>query len=185
MFDNSRPVDVGVEKVDLQWFYVPVDWDCDGDIDLVSSGFTHELYYYENRSGEKGVYDFGEPKRMVTMDGKEIAIVDSLITIRVVDWDNDGDMDVLWGSEAATVGLLENVAGAGRVPLLRQSVFLQQICPVLDAGSISVPAVVDWDEDGDDDMIVSGSASLKYYETWVLPLCRFGVGVKICGLAGL
>ncbi|AQQ71684.1 hypothetical protein SMSP2_02061 [Limihaloglobus sulfuriphilus] len=162
--DTNNPQDIAVDKVDLQWCYIPVDWDCDGDIDFISSGFTHEMYFHENIGGTKTAPKFAAAKRLKTMDRREITIPNSVVTIKIADKDQDGDMDILWGSEAGCIGFVENIAGPGRMPVLRNTVYLQQVRPILDAGAINIPKLVDWDDDGDKDIIAGASNAIVYFE---------------------
>ncbi|AQQ71858.1 hypothetical protein SMSP2_02237 [Limihaloglobus sulfuriphilus] len=163
LIDTANPVEIDIPKVDLQWQYIPTDWDCDGDTDFISAGFIHELYFYEN-TGTDANPQFPHAERIKTYDRREINIPQALINIVVVDWDGDGDKDLLYGCEDGVVGFMENIAGQGKKPQLRQPVYLNQTRPVVDGGSISVPHAVDWDCDGDKDLIIAASNTLQYYE---------------------
>ncbi|MFI4910219.1 MAG: FG-GAP-like repeat-containing protein [Sedimentisphaeraceae bacterium JB056] len=160
LIDTENPITLDIGLPQLQWQYVLTDWDGDGDVDFVSAGFIHELYLHIN----KGDNAFEEPQRLKTFDRREINIKQALVNIVVCDWDNDGDNDLLYGCEDGVVGFMENIAGSGDLPQLRQPVFLQQIRPVVDGGTISIPVVTDWDNDGDKDLLIAASNTMQYYE---------------------
>ena len=81
------------------------DIDGDGDLDLVVGNFTGTFYVFEG----KGQGKF-EPKatQLTTKDGDPLK-VDAHSDPFVVDWDNDGDLDLLSGSNAGGAFLFENV----------------------------------------------------------------------------
>ncbi|HBG28026.1 MAG: hypothetical protein A2Y10_17520 [Planctomycetes bacterium GWF2_41_51] len=164
LIDTQNPIEPNVGKPLLQRQYIPADWDCDGDIDFVSAGFIHELFFHENISEKGQPPKFANPVRLMTYDRREINITQALINIVVCDWDNEGDKDLLYGCEDGVVGFMENIAGPDTLPKLRQPVYFQQEHPIVDGGSLSIPVIVDWDDDGDNDLILAGSNTLQYYE---------------------
>jgi hypothetical protein len=180
VIDTENPVELNLNAPELQWRFVPVDWDCDGDIDIISSGFIHELYFYENTAGEGEEPVFAEPARLKSIARREINIPNSLVIIKVIDWDKDGDKDIIWCGEGS-VGYIENIAGPDRLPQLRQPVYFNQTKPFMDPGTISVPVVTDWDNDGSKDMILAASNCIRYYEnagTDACPVWQWGENMR-------
>lgn len=163
VFNTRDPISLPLDDVDsAQWYFFPVDWDGDGDMDFISSGWNHQLYFHEN-IGSQTDLRIAEARRLVTFDFHEIWIPDQLIQINVLDWDGDGDLDILWSGEKSNIGFLENIAAPGEPPKLKQTVFLQQLRPMVDSGSISIPVFTDWDSDGDLDLVLGGSGAYLFY----------------------
>lgn len=77
-----------------------IDFDADGDYDMVWGNVEGQIFYAQN-IGTKKAYKFAESIPM-TMNGSP-AIVDSKSDPLPVDWDGDGIIDLLVGSEAGDV----------------------------------------------------------------------------------
>ena len=92
-----------------------VDWDGDGDLDLVVGNFAGTFYFFKGEG--EGKFD---PKPEPIMVGDEpLKITGVHSDPFTVDWDNDGDIDVLSGSSSGGVYWAENTAGAGKLPTLK------------------------------------------------------------------
>jgi hypothetical protein len=90
------------------------DWDGDGDLDLVVGNFAGTFYVFNGEG--KGKF---QPKPQMIMLGKEpLRIVGAHSDPVVVDWDGDGDFDLLSGSSNGGVQWSENSAGKGKPPEL-------------------------------------------------------------------
>lgn len=97
----------------------------------------------------------------------------------VADWDADGDLDLICGNEKGFVYLIENVSTAERTMfasprLLRLAdgaamhvarwMFINDHDPEWNLGQ-SKPTYVDWDGDGDNDLLVGNNANrVAYFE---------------------
>ncbi|MBM4074281.1 MAG: VCBS repeat-containing protein, partial [Planctomycetes bacterium] len=84
-----------------------------------------------------------------------------------IDWDRDGDLDLVVGDEDGRVALIENTGQftSSNAPLFLDPVYFQQEAEDLKCGALATPCGFDWD--GDDDIdIVSGNTAgyIQFYE---------------------
>lgn len=91
------------------------DWDRDGDLDLVVGNFAGSFYVF---TGEGNGRFLPEPKQIMT-DSGPLKIDGAHSDPFPVDWDQDGDVDLVSGSSNGGVQWAENVAGVGQSPALK------------------------------------------------------------------
>ncbi len=96
-----------------------VDWDADGDLDLVVGNFNGKFYLFTGEGGGKFA-----PTPQAMKSGDAPLQVGHHGDPFVIDWDQDGDLDILSGTAAGGVQWAENTAGRGNVPTLRPFVSL-------------------------------------------------------------
>jgi len=102
-----------IEKICTRPF--AIDWDGDGHLDLVVGNFAGTFYWF--RGEGKGAF---QPKPEGINNGdKPLQIKGHHSDPFVIDWDGDGDLDLLSGSAAGGVQWAENMAGPGKLPELR------------------------------------------------------------------
>lgn len=136
-----------------------VDWDGDGDNDLLAGGYiTGCVFLYENVGGEKG-----SPPKLVARgpleaDGKVLNVGHWCAAPCVVDIDGDGDLDLLSGHTPmrepgmkAGIRLFENI-GTHTAPKLKSGDLKAEHLWSITLGS---PRAFDWDDDGDLDLVIS------------------------------
>ncbi len=98
-----------------------VDWDGDGDLDIVTGNFDGGFFLF--RGEGKGRFQ-PVPEALKTGD-KELKLgAHRHGDPFVVDWDGDGDLDILSGSSSGIVWWAENEAGTGKEPKLKGFVTL-------------------------------------------------------------
>jgi hypothetical protein len=161
VWSDGKPLDVG-------WGSAPcaVDWDGDGRVDLLVGAERNRLLWYRNR-GAKGQPSFEYAGLVTTDDGRalelpvepvpegpEVYKLDYYPVVETADWDHDGDLDLLAGGFiTGRIYLYENLAGAGRKPMLRLAGPIASDGKPLDVQWAAAPAVADLDGDGDLDLV--------------------------------
>ncbi|MDR2674864.1 MAG: VCBS repeat-containing protein, partial [Opitutaceae bacterium] len=144
-----------IPMLDYEW----VDWDGDGIKDITVGNWVGIPYIYRGKTAT----EFEAPVRIHDRAGHELFAPGVFMFARPLDFDGDGDLDLVWTSERAFVGWNENTARPGSAPELEPTRYLRQLSAFLDPGAIAVPVAVDWDADGDLDIICGASDEYIYY----------------------
>jgi hypothetical protein len=164
----GKPVQllVGQEPLDVYGMPSPnfADWDQDGDLDLLCGEFLDGFTYFENR-GTRHEPRFGAGVRLEDATGEPLKMDLQMIVPVTVDWDGDGDFDLVCGDEDGRVAFLDclGVDGDG-VPKFAAPHYFQQQARHVKFGALVTPWSVDWDRDGDEDLICGNTAG---YVAWI------------------
>ena len=154
-----------------QWRYV--DYDGDGDLDLIVGVGDWTEYGWDNAFNEKGewtrgplhgyVYllknngtseqpDYADPVK-VSAAGRPIDTY-GMPTPNFADFDGDGDLDIICGEFMDKLTYFENI-GSRTAPNYSEGTYLTNNGKVITLDlEMIVPVAFDWDKDGDMDLVV-------------------------------
>jgi len=160
-YDKPVRIKAGGKPVDVFGMPSPslADFDGDGDLDLLCGEFLDGFTYFRN-SGTRTAPQYESGVRLpVRMDL-------CMITPVAVDWDDDGDQDLIVGDEDGRVAWVEHTGKLAKgVPVFNSPVYFKQQAADLKFGALSTPVGVDWDGDGDQDILAGNTAGhVGYYE---------------------
>lgn len=142
------------------------DFDGDGDLDLLCGEFLDGFTWFQN-VGTRRNPQYAAGIRLRQADGQPLVMDLQMITPTAVDWDRDGDQDLIVGDEDGRVALVEHTGqlAADGSPVFLAPVYFQQEAEDLKCGALATPVGVDWDGDGDDDIISGNTAGyLQFFE---------------------
>lgn len=139
-----------------------VDWDLDGDLDLLAGNIKDDVMLMPNESGGREL-TFGAVVELVSLSDKGLGDSHPV----AADWDTDGKLDVLVGHSEGGVVWCRNVGSAER-PELSPPVELvpnspspwsgDQVRQPQDWGVRSKICVMDWNGDGRLDLLLGDSS---------------------------
>ena len=149
---EGRPVDVfGMPSPSFG------DFDADGDLDLLCGEFLDGFTYFEN-TGSKTAPRYA-PGRRLTVGGRPLTMDLCMIAPVAVDFDTDGDLDLVVGDEDGRVAFIENTGAlAGGLPQFLPPRYFRQHAEHLKFGALAAPVSIDWDGDGLEDLIAGNTA---------------------------
>lgn len=154
----------------------PGDYDGDGDLDIVCGEFRDSFTYFEN-TGTKIAPRFATGRPILVEGSREklLRMDLQMIVPHPVDWDGDGDVDLVVGDEDGRVALVEHTGKmANDRPVFHEPVYFKQKAETLKCGALATPVGVDWDGDGDQDIVSGNTAGyIEFFEN------LSGAGVEV------
>lgn len=152
--DTGQPLRVGRAS----WPFA-VDWEGDGDLDLVLGNMFGKVFLARNASGGKELR-LAAPVPLEAA-GAALEILETNASPCVADWDGDGAHDLLLGTGDGSVLFYRNTRPAGGEPVLAAPVELLPPSPDGEAslrlahpGQRARVAVGDWNADGRLDLLL-------------------------------
>ncbi len=191
---NQGPVEAGGEPIDVYGSPSPniADFDGDGDLDLVFGEFLDRLTWFEN-TGTREQPEYASGRFLANEEGIIRMDLEMIIPVSV-DWDQDGDVDLIVGEEDGRVAFIENTGKVkDNMPVFKSPAYFKQKADDLKFRVLTTPVGVDWDDDGDEDIITGNTAGhLAFIENldggypprWAPPKMLEADGEMILVLAG-
>jgi hypothetical protein len=180
-FLNVHPIYAGEKPLEVFGWPSPcfADFDGDGDLDILCGEFIDRFKYFEN-VGVKWRGKLSEPiyaagkflKNPDSADGSGLLKMDlQMIVPSAIDWDHDGDIDLVCGDEDGRVALIENTGKfEDGLPVFRSPTYFKQVADNIKCGALATPYCVDWDGDGDEDILSGNTAGyVVFYENLGIP----------------
>jgi hypothetical protein len=143
-----------------------VDFDGDGDLDLLCGEFVDGFTYFQNIGSRKSPR-YAAAQRLCQPDGSPLKMDVQMIVPVAFDWDRDGDVDLVVGDEDGRVALIENTGEltADGTPQFLAPRYFQQQADTLKCGALATPVGFDWDGDGDTDLLAGNTAGyIEFFE---------------------
>ncbi len=166
-WDKPKKIMAGDRPVETYGWPSPnfVDFDGDGDLDLLCGEFLDGFTYYEN-IGTRTAPKYALMKRVKTDTGKYLTMDLEMITPTAIDWNKDGHVDLIVGDEDGRVAFIENTGKfEDKVPVFKAPRYFQQEADEVKFGALATPVGVDWDGDGDIDIISGNTAGhIAFFE---------------------
>ncbi len=150
------------------------DFDGDGDRDLICGEFLDGFTWFENvgnereprfQPGRQLVQSHPGQSKPVPTQPVSLRMDLQMITPVAIDWDADGDLDLICGDEDGRVAFIElQQQSPHAMPLFAAPRYFSQQAKDVKFGALVTPFSIDWDQDGDDDLICGNTAG---YIGWI------------------
>ena len=154
-YEEPVKIEAGGEPIDVYGMPSPclADFDGDGDLDLICGEFVDKFTWFEN-VGTRTEPKYAPGRFLTGRDGAPLRMSLCMIVPTPIDWDGDGDVDLVVGQEDGRVALVENTGDVvDGMPVFLAPRFFQQEAHEVKFGALATPFGFDWDNDGDDDIL--------------------------------
>ena len=160
-YETAVPLAVGNGPLDTFGCPSPnfADFDGDGDLDLLCGEFLDGFTYFEN-SGTRSKPVYSKGRRLKDSKGRALVMDLEMIVPVAMDWNKDGFPDLIVGDEDGRVALIlhSGKCGPDRCPIFHSPRYFQQEAREIKCGALATPVGVDWDGDGDTDILCGNTA---------------------------
>jgi len=153
-----------------------VDWDNDGDYDLILGSHSNGKLFLRANEGSRKENAFAATNEAILMGERPARIDGGVASIRVVDWNQDGLFDIVCGGLFGGVFVFENSGKAGLPEFNHMAVLVEPLPekgrrngkkvkrvgskddqPIAPGSTFNIE-IVDYDNDGDLDLLVGGQS---------------------------
>lgn len=191
---NRGRIEAKDEVIDVYGSPSPniADFDGDGDLDLIFGEFLDRLTWFEN-TGTREQPEYAAGRFLINDEGTLRMDLEMIIPVSV-DWEADGDVDLVVGEEDGRVAIIENTGEVhDNMPVFKSPAYFKQKANDLKFRVLTTPVGVDWDDDGDEDIVTGNTAGhLAFIEnldggyppSWAPPEMLEADGEMILVLAG-
>ncbi|WP_299468555.1 VCBS repeat-containing protein [uncultured Gimesia sp.] len=158
-YEQPTKIKIGDQPLEVFGWPSPnfADFDHDGDLDLICGEFLDQLTYFEN-TGTRTEPRYVAGRRLAS-NGQPLQMDLQMIVPAAIDWDQDGDIDLVIGDEDGRVAFMENTGELlGKLPQFLPPRYFRQKAAGVKFGALATPYAFDWDGDGDEDLICGNTA---------------------------
>jgi len=158
-FVNKGRLRANGEDIDVYGNPTPnmVDFDDDGDLDIICGEFVDRFSWFEN-IGTRQAPQYAEG-RFLENDQGLIKMDLEMMKPVAVDWNGDRHTDLIVGDEDGRVAYIENTGQVkDQMPQFKSPFYFKQQMGDINFGGLVTPFSVDWDDDGDEDLISGNTA---------------------------
>ncbi len=134
------------------------DFDNDGDLDIICGEFVDGLTWLEN-TGTREKPEYAAPKQLRNKDG-DIRFHVEMIVPTPSDFDDDGYCDLIVGDEDGRIAYVRNTGKLDEdgMPVFKTPEYFRQKADRVSFGALATPYAIDFDGDGDFDLMTGNSA---------------------------
>lgn len=158
-YGEARKVMAGNKPVEVYGMPSPnfADFTGNGLPDLILGDFLDKFTFYKN-IGTRNEPEYA-PSRHLKYQGEVIKMDLQMIQPSAIDWDGDGNIDLIVGDEDGRVAFMKNTGQiVDGVPEFEPPVYLQQQADEVKIGALATPFAYDWNGNGLQDLIVGNTA---------------------------